>query len=373
MKKVTRTLICFICVCTLCVTQVIPVMAESKGILSASVLGSSGSESGSFSEEGDSNYYRYMVAGGSSVQLDIKITCSADAIVYIYDEDGNEYNHWYVSGSDGSIPKIEKVDALLNPGTYYIYIDSYWANAEGTYKMSYSTKTLNNTDLTFDDTIISAHLLPENANVKGILSTFCGDETDVYKLNVSKAGTYKYNLKFYMPELRVFLLDENGKQMKFWYFNDNDNLQMGTESFELALEKGTYYLQFKEVYSYDGIYEFSQKYTDIKSTEIEPNNSLEEAQSMLLGKKQNGMLGEGEDTDFYKIIIPSTRNLTISVSAQLPRMNIYIYDKEGEEVECIYGYQNRNTKKISVKEIYKFTKGTYFVQVKQPYDYSGWC
>ncbi len=340
------------------------VNAESNPLAGAQNMGTSGAVSGTLTQENKVAYYRYTVAAGSSVELNIKYTTDMNAsIVAVLDADGNRYDYVYISNRNETGQKTENFSVLLNPGTYYISIKPDLGQPSG-YSMSYTTEVLNNTDVTFDDSLSSAHTLPLSTQVTGILSGFCGDKLDIYKLNVAKAGVFEYNLKFYMQNLKMKLLDKDGNEIDSWYFSWNSSLSMGTESIQIPLEPGTYYIEILRDY-YDGKYTFQQTYTDIGSTEKEPNNSLEQAQSIALGEKATGMLATGSDTDFFKINIPTKRNVTFNVPSKFKDLVMYIYDAEGNQVKSAYSSWNSNTNKGTLQKIYKLGAGTYYIQLKK--------
>lgn len=360
MKNLRKKLLCLACALALCLTQIVPVMADDENPLAgAKNLGTSGSVSGTLTSENGMDYYKYTVAAGSSVALKATVTAYEDDVtVRVYNAGGNETETAYIYPNSGTNQGTGTVVFYLNPGTYYISLWSYGAR----YQMNYSTEMLNNTDIVMDDTIASAHSIPLTGNVTGVVSEAAEDAVDIYKLNVEKAGILKYDFKFYVERIIFKLLDKDGEEINSSLFDWNDNLQMGTEQFEFAVEPGTYYIEILRRYS-DGKYVFNQTYTDIGSTETEPNDSLEQAQTIQLGEKVTGMIGVGGDTDFFRIDIPSKRNVTFSVPSK-DEVKLYIYDKDGNEIKYASTDWNDNTQKGTIKRIYKFSKGTYYVQLK---------
>lgn len=360
MKNLRKKLLCLACALALCLTQIVPVMADDENPLAgAKNLGTSGSVSGTLESDG-MDYYKYTVAAGSSVALKATVTAYEDDItIGVYNAGGNNTKKIHIYRNSDTNQRTETVVFYLNPGTYYISLWSYYG---ARYQVNYSTEMLNNTDIVMDDTIASAHSIPLTGKVTGVVSEVAEDEVDIYKLNVEKAGTLKYDFKFYMNKIDLKLLDKDGEEINSKVFYWNDNLMMGTEQFEFAVEPGTYYIEILRDYG-DGKYEFNQIYTDIGSTETEPNNSLEQAQTIQLGEKVTGMIGVGGDTDFFRIDIPSKRNVTFSVPSKT-RLSLYIYDRDGNEIEYASTDWNDNTRKGTISRIYKLSKGTYYVQIK---------
>lgn len=368
MESMMKKLVCLVCALCLCLTLAVPTWADEGNPLgSATSIGTSGTVQGAITDDNKADFYRCTVSSGSSIEMKIKFTSYFDglAVLEVLDSDGNELDTMYISENTDTHQSTESFTVFLNPGTYYLKVrGGLWDT--GNYKMTYSTTALNNTDTTYDDEIASAHVLPLNTTINGILSKAAGDEIDIYKLNVPKAGVFKYNLKFYFKNIQVKLLDEDGNEINHEYFSWNDNLKMGSESFEIPLESGTYYLAYLREDD-SGKYNVIQTYTDINSTEKEPNDTMEQAQSLKLGEKAVGMIAIGGDTDFYKISVPTKRNVTVSLPSKIDDTYLYVYDEEGNEIKRCYGSWNDNTKKSTLQKIYKLAAGTYYIQVKGEY------
>lgn len=365
MKKLIRKLICLVCAMILCMTQMIPVMAaDTNPLASAKSLGTSGTVSGILTEENEAEYYKYIVPANTSVELNLTLTSYMDGIkVKIYNAGGNETNSDYFTADSSTKQTTENLTYYLNPGTYYIGLNRGYCDG-GKYTVKFSTTELYNTDTTYDDTIASAHLIPLSTRVTGILSTETEDEIDIYRLDVIKPGIIEYDLKFYMERLRFKLLDGQGNQILSDYYVWNNNLKMGTENFSFALEKGVYYIAVERTYS-NGKYIFDQRYTDVGSTEQESNDSLEQAQTIALEEKVTGILASGDDTDFFKINIPTKRNVTFNVPSKFSNLQMYIYDAEGNQIKSDYSDWNSNTNKGTLKETYKLAAGNYYIQLRK--------
>lgn len=368
MERMIKKLVCFVCAWCLCFASAVPAWAaDGSSLAGATSIGTSGTVQGAITDENSADFYRCTVASGSSIEMKIKFTSYLGdlAILDILDSNGNELDSMNISTERDTHQGTESFTIYLNPGTYYLKV-SGWLWDTGSYKMTYSTTALNNTDTTYDDEIASAHVIPLSTTVNGILSKAAGDEIDIYKLNVPKAGVFKYNLKFYFKNIQLKLLDEDGNEINHEYFSWNDNLKMGSESFEIPLEAGTYYLAYLREDG-SGKYNVIQTYTDINSTEKEPNDTMEQAQPLKLGEKAIGMIAIGGDTDFYKINVPTKRNVTFSVPSKIDDTYLYVYDEEGNEIKRCYGSWNDNTKKSTLQKIYKLAAGTYYIQVKGEY------
>ncbi len=373
MKQWTKRTVSLLCMLALCFTMTVPVWAaEGNPLAGARNLETNGAVSGTLNDENEVDYYKYTVPVNTSVELNLTLTSYMDSIrVKIYNAGGNETCSDYFTADSSTKQTTENLTYYLNPGTYYIGLSRGYCDG-GKYTVKISTSELYNTDTTYDDTIASAHMIPLTTKVAGILSTETEDEIDIYRLDITKPGIIEYDLKFYMENLKFKLLDGQGNQILSDYYAWNNNLKMGTENFSFALEKGVYYIAVERAYS-NGKYIFEQKYTDVGSTEKESNDSLEQAQTIALGEKITGILASGDDTDFFKINIPTKRNVTFNAPSKFYGMHMYIYNAEGNEIKSDYSNWNSNTNKGTLKETYKLAAGTYYIQLNKysSLNYSG--
>lgn len=372
MSEFFKRVICLCCVLSLCISNIgIALAAGGSSLGSAENMGKSGIVEGEFYDntQDGTEFYKYVVDQGNSVELKIKLTSQIfTTYVYVYDAEGNRVydKDFYVDESIGQ--KTEKFTFYLNPGIYYIGIHAGYS--VGKYSMEYETKVLNNFDTIDDNTLTNARSIPLTTKISGIVSEISDDNVDIYKLTVDKPGILKQKLKFYMGSISYRLLDQDGRELdendSYW----NGNTQIGIINLEYPLEKGVYYFAV-ERYGEDGRYEIEQHFYDIGSTETESNDLITEAQNISLGKKMTGIMGIGDESDFYKIHISSKRNITFNVQSKAYGMRVYLYDRAGDEIKCIYPEWNNNTKEGKIYKIYKLSEGDYYVQFKSPYETVG--
>ncbi len=355
MERMMKKWVCFVCAFCLCFALAVPTWADDGSPLaSAASIGTSGTVKGTIAESNSANYYKYTVPSKTSVELKVTYTSHIGYSEFnIYDAAGNKVYNSSLVADDDTNQATEKHSFYLNPGVYYIGIG--FAD-QGNYSFSYNTVELDNFDVAYDNTIASAHDLPLTTTVNGVISKVSDDEIDIYKLEVKDPGIVKYNLKFYMNTLKFELLDETGDKIESNFYIWNDNLKQGVESFEYALESGTYYVAVLSGGD-DGKYSFKQAFTEIGSTEKEPNDTMEQAQQINLGDKVSGLIGVKGDTDFYKVTIPSKRNVTFSVNSKISSMYLYLYDENGEQIKRDFIWWNDNTKSATLKKIYKLSAG----------------
>lgn len=188
------------------------------------------------------------------------------------------------------------------------------------------------------------------------------NNTDLYRLDVQSSGVLNYKLKFYMTGMYMRLLDQDGKEIKRWYQFWDSSLQMGTLTTDFAVEPGTYYIQL-QWNNADGSYTLEQTFEKAESTEVQPNDSLEQAQRLTLGDKAYGVLGF-DDKDVYKVVVPKTKNITLTFTSKLAGAYLYLYDADGKELKRAFALADSNTGINKIQKIYKLPAGTYYLLIK---------
>lgn len=80
--------------------------------------------------------------------------------------------------------------------------------------------------------------------------------------------------------------------IKTWYQRRDETLRTGSGEIRFSVEPGIYYIQLKRR-SGDGNYQLTQSFDEEKTTELQPNDTLEQAQPLALGDTAYGVIGIG--------------------------------------------------------------------------------
>lgn len=349
------------------------VYGAGNSIASAANISLSGTANGVISAANKGDYYKVTVPNTSSVQLNLKFTSYMESVYFkVYNGNGTELIDKTVYWNPNISQVTEDYELYLNPGTYYIAVLSYGDLVNdyyGRYSCSLSYTALNNMDLSMDDTIANAHAIPLSTSFTGVLAE--DEKSDIYRINVTSPGIIQCNLSAYMERVYLKLLDAEGKELldhsPYW----NENIGYSTDSYEFALEKGTYYIQVYAYGDYRGKYTISNKYTDIGSKEREKNDTLQTANTMVQDQWVSGLMAHGEDSDVYKFTVSKNKVVSLGLKAYMKWIYLRIYNYAGTEIYSQNPSWNENIGYSNNTYQYTLPKGTYYIQLRADGSYRG--
>lgn len=195
-----------------------------------------------------------------------------------------------------------------------------------------------------------------------------GHQTELYRLDVKQSGTLRHKLTFSLAALDVRLLNQDGQVIKTWYQRRDETLRTGSGEIRFSVEPGTYYIQLKRR-SGDGNYQLTQSFDEEKTTELQPNDTLEQAQPLALGDTAYGVIGIGyarnsRDKDVYRLEIPAAKNITFTLNSALSGAYLHLYDAQGEQIKYAFAMTDKNTGRNQIRRTYKLAAGIYYLLVK---------
>lgn len=131
------------------------------------------------------------------------------------------------------------------------------------------------------------------------------DDFDTYKFTLSQVGCVKLEMTSYMKYYGIKLFNSDGEQV--WYSNQNEwNETVGyrSDTYDLYLEKGTYYLQVDgyRVYDWDkatGRYVCNTSFTASGVSFDRDDNDFRTAKQISWNKTYVGQISENDDFDNY--------------------------------------------------------------------------
>lgn len=342
------------------------VNAAGNSIANATNISLSSTVNGSITASNTRDFYKISVSGNSSIQLKLKLVSYIYRVnIIVYDSSGEELFSDRPYWNSNTNQTTENYTLYLDHGIYYVEIyDDYYT---GNYTLSTSYTNLNNLDVSYDDTIASARSVELTKTFTGVLTHT--EKSDIYKINIQSPGILNCEFSAYMYRVNLKLMDSEGNELSsenpYW----NSNIGYSVNNYVYALEKGTYYLQVFDNY-YNGKYVFKNQFSSIGSTEIEKNDTIATANSVYLGKTVVGLIGEDENSDIYKVVIPKSGKVNVNIKAYMYRINLVIYSSSGDELysqnpywDSKVGYSNNNYE-------YTLSAGTYYFQVNESY-YTG--
>ncbi|MCM1500989.1 MAG: hypothetical protein NC124_21230, partial [Clostridium sp.] len=316
----------------------------------------------SYGEGNATDFYKISVSENSSVCLNIRIVQYINEMtVRVYDNSSDKIIEKRIYWNSNLQQGTNDLECYLNPGNYYIELSLPFVPNSGNYTMQLSCVTMGNIDTTYDDTIASARPINLTATFTGVMAH--GEESDIYRFDVTKPGIISCKFKAYMEYIYLKLLDKDGNTLWSKYPHWNSNIGYSTNDYQMCLEKGTYYLQvYKD--GNTGKYTMQNVFTDIGSNEIENNDTIVTANSIAFEQTYNGLMADGETSDFYKFVLPQNTEIRINFQAYIQYVYLKLYDVYGNELKSNYLHWNENIGYSNDIYAYELSAGTYYLQIR---------
>ena len=225
--------------------------------------------------------------------------------------------------------------------------------------MIFTTKTqaatFNPTTLTLNDTWVSGEV-----SQKG--------EKDYYKVTLTKAGWLTIGYQgFSIENSCVRILDND---LAFEYVDRNvytsSAISPITESFTLALDQGTYYVEIYGRNDHTGDYRVKGSFKAANNNVGTTNKDFSTAYNLKRNQLVTGFISEDNEPDFYKIVVPSNQCIKVVYTSWLKRdSHIMIYNGNYEKLHEEHVY--RSNPAIYTYE-QTLSAGTYYIKI-DPYDW----
>ena len=291
------------------------------------------------------------------------VTLMTQADIYSLDVnllDSRQEVVWHSTIGNGE--SKQKVD--LEAGSYTIEFAAAYYTGEYEYKLSKTTITTDEKEPN------NAYLSAQNIQVNGeSYRGFLGinDTVDIYEFELEAAGKLNLNFDTHIGVVEIELRDENDQEIL------SEKIEGGTERIpysyykSLDLSEGKYYFSVKkakeqttEKVAITGKYQFSFKHSAIKSDDLEPNNSITQAQKLELkegGTLVTGYLNRLDTVDVYKFEVSNKDKIEIKY---IPPFKDSVIQAIDEENNLIF--------KTSVYESFERTievkPGTYYIKIE---------
>lgn len=92
-------------------------------------------------------------------------------------------------------------------------------------------------------------------------------------------------------------------------------------------------------------------------------NELADAKNYTLGNSKTGGIFEDDFNDVYKFELQNAGKISIKLSAEMKRINIKLYDQDGNEIWKDTPYWNDTTEMISYQKDIYLCKGMYYISM----------
>lgn len=334
---------------------------------------------GSLTDNDREDYYKVTLPSAGALKLHLRSNDLACVWVSIsFDESGKNGVFWNDLQWNENLKLLDKkMNAYLEPGTYYIKIyedeDTYVGNYTCEVQFSSSGANDGEPNNSFD----KAKNINMGDTITGQIS--CNDRRDYYKITVGAVGKVTLNMTSYMENYKISLCD--GEQKEIWYdlYNSwDENTGMRQDTDELYLEQGIYYIIVEDNgghYYHDGIYKLNLSFTSSATSFTGDDNSAVNAKPIAWNKTYKGQISINDEYDTYKFALVKGRNIPISFNSNMREYKIKMYDAAGKTVweENPSYYSGWDEVSKSRKDSYTVTlsAGTYYMEVSGRNDWTG--
>ena len=130
------------------------------------------------------------------------------------------------------------------------------------------------------------------------------DNEHWYRINIPSDGKLTYKVRAYTFVYYQLFNEDLSKQMEYSHYTRGSEKSPNTDTRELGLSKGTYYLKVWKG-SDSGKYDVNASFVSYNATD-ENAVSYESPQYIMLGSEITGAITQTDEEDWYRISIPST-------------------------------------------------------------------
>lgn len=373
MKKMVMLLLCFLLTATTCY---IPATVHAESITQATSYTMGTTQSGVITENGNGKqYYRFELTESGEVTIDAKAYMS-HMHMHIYNIDAEEL--WEIEPYWNSTSEVITVDekVYLTKGTYYLCFDRNGYDGQYNFTLNFtsSNETYGESNGGSNNSLDTASILQVGSTCNGQIAL--NDEKDFYKFTLSDSGTVNWKALFYdMRTVNWTLYDEKGEELLHDDSWNNATTTNITIDEDLVLTRGSYYLCISIYGRNYGKYTFSTSFSSANESYAESNggsnNTLETASQMKLDKIYKGQIGINDEKDFYKISLPSDRQVTLKINGTMRAVNLKIYSQNGDEIWSDSTWSSEITNKISYAKVKFLEKGNYYIAIVKYGSYCG--
>ncbi len=376
MKKLILTLIAMVMMTAFATG----VNALDSAFYSATVMQFDSRHYDSISENNPIDYYTFALSESGKVSLNITsyISCYSAAVC---DENGDTIwkseENQYVS-TTGRRTDTHELD--LKTGIYYLKVSGYyrwygnWSVHSGNYDFSLSFTSAKENVSEPNDSIVQAKSIACKKTYYGQIAI--NDADDYYEVNLTASGNLAINMTSYLEQYSIYLYDYDGNQL--WESINHEWISTTgkrTDAHSIDLEKGIYYLCIsgRDHYDYStlatGNYKFKLTFTDAKVNVAEPNNSIPQAKTILLGKNYRGIISlvsdyYSSDEDYYKVTVKKNLTLQMTVKSYMDYYSLHIYNDNGTEVwKATYNERSEGSAYRSDTWTASLTPGVYYLKI----------
>ena len=311
LKKVSAVLMSAAVLCTGAAT-VLPQVAESgieaqaagNSFASAAQINVNQSYTDSISRKNEVDYYRFTLNSDSK----ISVSCLHDYVdknypflcLTIY-RDNNSIDRMYYTYFYFNVRSSQTINLGLPKGTYFIEFEAAnWNSMDYTFKVNASSTS--SWEKEFNNSYNSANSISLNKNYNGVMQDRNDEDYYCFTLNndskVNVSCSHDYVDKNY-PYLCMTIYRDNNSIDEVYYTYFYFNVK-SSQTINLGLPKGKYYLKFESANWNSMDYSFIVNATAASNWETEKNDNYNTADVISINKNYNGLLQNSNDDDCYR-------------------------------------------------------------------------
>ena len=193
-------------------------------------------------------------------------------------------------------------------------------------------------DLEPNDTLRTAQEFTVGDAISGSISE--SEDADWYQFTLEDHGRVSCSVVAYMDYYSMWLYDDEGNKLWESYGNQaNSDTGIRKDTHNLDLTEGTFFLKISGQYTYGisnryatGDYRMTTTFSNANINEVEPNNTIQEAQLIPLNGSIVGQCALNNNQDYFKLELPADGQLTLTIAAAMEHYSMWLYDDMGIEL-----------------------------------------
>ncbi len=313
-------------------------------------------------ERDTDDWFRFDTAAYGEVTVAVNAEESLRINLRLHDADGRELRSSW--GGHTSSRSVQRAD--LAPGTYYARVNH--VSGQGGYVITPQLEAVAYTnDQEPNDSMAQAQSIPLGHDTQGLLGYLDQGERDTddwFRFDTAAYGEVTVAVSA-EESLRINLRlhDADGRELRSSWGGHTSSRSVQRAD----LAPGTYYARVNHV-SGQGGYRITPELNAVAFTsDQEPNDSIEHAQSIEIGRDTEGLLGylnqgERDTDDWFRLDTAEHGQITVDVNAEDSlRINLRLHDADGRQLRSSWG-GHTSSRRVERTDL---APGTYYARVNR--------
>ena len=203
-------------------------------------------------------------------------------------------------------------------------------------------------------------------------------DIDWYKFTLTNSGCVSLKMTSYMRYYTLSIYNTDGDSL--WHVDRKEwdsSVGMRTDSYSIHLTEGTYCIRVTGRFDFNinsnsstGEYVLKTDYINANATEIENNNSIDQANDLPLYGSVHGQIAVNDNQDIFRIELPASGRLVLDLTVYMRYAAITLYNSDGSAIWS----DDRNEWDSSSRLLHlTYSKdllaGIYYIKISGQYDY----